>query len=79
MSEHIALTPEQVAERIGGGATASWVRRQARIGAEHLRLGRGRIAFTEDQLTALIARNTRTEQTPSGDRLVTARSAARSR
>ena len=76
-TQPIAYTPEQVAERIGAGATPTWVRMQPRSDTPHLRDGRGRLAFTDEQIDALIKRSTRQEQGPAGDPLVTSRSAAR--
>ena len=51
------LSPEQVAEAIG--ASAWWVREQARRGRiPHLRLGRGRIRFLPEHIDALVRRAT---------------------
>jgi len=76
------LTPEQVAAAnppIG----AWWIREQCRRGrVEHLRLGKRRIAFTAEQVAALIAYATQpaTTSRPLGvGSLQTARSAARAR
>jgi hypothetical protein len=47
------LSPEEVAAAIG--ASAWWVREQARRGRiKHLRLGRGRIRFLPEHVEALI-------------------------
>jgi hypothetical protein len=76
------LTPEQVAERMPL-VSAWWVREQCRRGrVEHLRLSKGRIAFTESQVEALIAYATTPVRAakPSGiDSLTTPRARARRR